>query len=522
MKSLNTLSYQTLGDFVPRSVVTAKKKALHRDDEDEDGEPSGGDVATESLGGYAIARFSGALEPARPVDYSLPVDVLNDEIIIELGSAGPTLPTLSLRDPAGAPIDLKNPPAHVTVQETGTMLQVRITKPAAGNWSARVQSGIDTAFTLDLSGFGERMGETESPYPSLVYPQAAELMVKVENGLAVTGCQVRAVVIHPDGTKVTVPLYDDGNRALHCDERAGDGTYSAYFARYPASGTYRVQFMVDCQKGQYTTAFDGIDLDENSDVPGPTGPAPVFQRIFFDSFTIEGVPAAGGTAILAPGNLVLEGTALSQFTLLWTDTSGGSARTVIQRSLGEPDQFQEIAVVDAGQAHYVDNGAGMGGSVFYRLLSRNDAGDSNPGDPRSMEASMVALMMGGYSDGGMVFGGDGGSGNKGFCFIATAAYGSPLDPHVEVLRLFRDRFLLTSRPGQFLVNAYYTLSPPLARAIAPSPLLRAGTRHMLTPFILTVAYPLPALIILCSGIFLAVVLRRRWAMKPILQGGRGR
>ena len=136
---------------------------------------------------------------------------------------------------------------------------------------------------------------------------------------------------------------------------------------------------------------------------------------------------------------------------------------------------------------------------------------------------MVALMLGGYGDsGGLVFGGDGGSGNKGFCFIATAAYGSPLDPHVEVLRLFRDRFLLTSRPGQFLVTTYYTLSPPLARAIAPSPLLRAGTRHMLTPFILTVAYPLPALVILCSGICLAVVLHRKWAMKRLLQGGRRR
>ena len=39
--------------------------------------------------------------------------------------------------------------------------------------------------------------------------------------------------------------------------------------------------------------------------------------------------------------------------------------------------------------------------------------------------------------------GGGGGGIEG-CFLATAAYGSYLDPHVEALRYFRDHYLVTN------------------------------------------------------------------------------
>ena len=69
------------------------------------------------------------------------------------------------------------------------------------------------------------------------------------------------------------------------------------------------------------------------------------------------------------------------------------------------------------------------------------------------------------------------------CFIATAAYGSPFERHVVLLRDFRDKFLLTNRFGSWFVNTYYKLSPAVARYIEGHPYLKPVVRVALLPFI---------------------------------------
>lgn len=88
-------------------------------------------------------------------------------------------------------------------------------------------------------------------------------------------------------------------------------------------------------------------------------------------------------------------------------------------------------------------------------------------------------------------GGDLSKGSSG-CFIATAAYGSYLDPHVLSLRRFRDDVLLATEPGRRFVDLYYSLSPPVADLIARHAPLRVLTRWALTPVVYGVAYPLPS------------------------------
>ena len=73
--------------------------------------------------------------------------------------------------------------------------------------------------------------------------------------------------------------------------------------------------------------------------------------------------------------------------------------------------------------------------------------------------------------------------HAGLCFIATAAYGSPIAAELDTLREFRDTKLESNRVGRNLVAFYYAVSPSLAVIIARSEGMRALVRLQLDPVI---------------------------------------
>jgi len=87
------------------------------------------------------------------------------------------------------------------------------------------------------------------------------------------------------------------------------------------------------------------------------------------------------------------------------------------------------------------------------------------------------------SDSGATFTVSSDGGGGGGCFIATAAFGSLLEPHVRLLRQFRDRFLLANTPGKAFVRLYYAHSPPIADFISAHDSLRMVVRWSLFPLI---------------------------------------
>lgn len=69
------------------------------------------------------------------------------------------------------------------------------------------------------------------------------------------------------------------------------------------------------------------------------------------------------------------------------------------------------------------------------------------------------------------------------CFIATAAYGSPMAPQLDILRTFRDQFLKTNVLGQWFIKKYYIYGPKWAQKIKRRDSVRAAVRTALSPVV---------------------------------------
>ncbi len=72
------------------------------------------------------------------------------------------------------------------------------------------------------------------------------------------------------------------------------------------------------------------------------------------------------------------------------------------------------------------------------------------------------------------------------CFIATAAFGSPMADEIKTLCSFRDNVLMQTGVGRCAIACYCRLSPPVADFIRERPPLKAFLRLYLKPTIMLI------------------------------------
>jgi hypothetical protein len=142
-------------------------------------------------------------------------------------------------------------------------------------------------------------------------------------------------------------------------------------------------------------------------------------------------------------------------------------------STGDDYKFYKIDAVNGW--HEIPFGSNDGDNIITITLTD---GDPDTDGDRQQDGTITDPSALGIPS---AFTGD--SGGGGTCFIATAAFGSPIEPHVKVLRQFRDRFLLANAAGKAFVDLYYTYSPSVADFIAAHEAMRAVVRLSLLPVV---------------------------------------
>ena len=258
------------------------------------------------------------------------------------------------------------------------------------------------------------------------------------------------VAIDPDGDYVYVANNSDATVSVIS---ASDNTVTATID--VGNGPYGVAVMPN---GDYVYVANNLDATVSV--------ISTSDNTVTTTISVGNSPAAFGKFICgtppeAPTDLVATTVSDKEIDLSWTDNSYDELGFKIERKLyGE--SFTQINTVSANVTSYSDTGLSSYRSYYYRVRAYNDAGNSD----YSNEASTTTDDE-----------------ENDDCFIATAAYGSPSEPHVKVLRDFRDRFLLTNSAGNAFVDLYYVYSPHIAEFIAKHANLQTMVRWSLLPFV---------------------------------------
>jgi len=211
----------------------------------------------------------------------------------------------------------------------------------------------------------------------------------------------------------------------------------------------------------------------------------------------------------------------ARFVAKWTDTSNTEDGIEYAVYYGDaPFGDDDVDAVDSKtgittKSIAIDSGLSNDITYYVSVAARDQA------DNESALSNQLEVLPASTTDFWEGYVSAGGKEPGGFCFIATAAYGTPLEAELGTLRRFRDEMLMGSAAGRTIVHGYYQFGRFWASYIADKPALRSVVRVMLVPLVwfadLTLALgPEGALLALLAVFGVYRHLRRRAQVHPLL------
>lgn len=306
---------------------------------------------------------------------------------------------------------------------------------------------------------------------------------------------------------VYVAWADTAGRPERGDDFAGDGTYDVYFnvsrnrgATWGANDK-RINFLKQPDQLLRTIGAKNVSIASNNKgvvcivwadntLTTPVGGrkdnfdiyvnhSENYGSTFLDTTTEQRINVntePGKTAASAP---IIKINNIGSVFVAWLDNWSGTNDIFFNYSTdkGKSGSWRENVL-------WLDNGRPFGNSFLY-VMTANEKGHVYLAwqDDRATlsKDTFNIFFIGGFLDIELLLLEGQRLGEA--CFIATAAYGSPFERHVVLLRDFRDNFLLTNKFGSWLVNTYYKVSPTVAQFISGRPYLKPVVRAVLLPFV---------------------------------------